>query len=65
MNLSKIWTMLKSLPTWARIVLILSAAFAAFALSSCTRRVYRINTSAEKFEFNYSDSLYSKHFLQW
>lgn len=39
MDLSKLWEKLKSLPTWARIVVLLAAALAAFALSSCSSAV--------------------------
>lgn len=64
MDFAKIWEKLKSLPVWARIVVLVAAAFAAFALSSCTRRAYAIRGAAEKVEFEYRDTLYPKTFFR-
>jgi len=64
MDLRQILTFVKDLKLWQKIMLVLAAAAAVLALTSCARRSYVVRGSADKVNFEYRDTLYPKTFLR-
>ena len=60
-QLNKVLDFLKTLPTWSRIIALVAMAALAFALTSCTHRVYRMKLEADHIEATYQDSLIQKN----